>query len=352
MSPEKLKILLVGWGYPPKIDGGLDIHIYHLFQELQKNEEFEVKLALPEDRAPKRKNVIQVESGDGDMTWKARKISAEVAEIAENFDIVHTHDWFGAEAGFKAKKYADAAWISTIHSLSSNRNRGVSKDIEKMEKISVEESDELIAVSKSLGEEISKEFGRNPRIIHNGFSEPELTGKNVKENLGIEGDMVFFVGRHAEQKGIEHLIYGFKKFLDDGNEASLVIGGEGHMTDALENFVEILGLKDEVFFTGFIPREELGDYYREADAFVSPSINEPFGLTITEALESGTQVLATESGVSELVEDDSITEISPDSDSISRGLKKTLEKDFRPSYSSRSWEDMSKEVSKVYRKLS
>ena len=352
MTSEKLKILLVGWGYPPKIDGGLDIHVYHLFQELRKKQDLEVKLALPEEKTLERDSIISIESGDGDMTWKARKISAEVAELAENFDIVHTHDWFGAEAGFKAKKYSDTVWVSTMHSLSSNRNRGISEDIAKLEKISAEESDELIAVSESLGEEISKEFGKESKIIHNGFSQPESSGKKVKEELEIDDDMIFFVGRHAEQKGIEHVLYGFKKFLENGNDASLVIGGEGHMTDALKNFVEILGLKQKVFFTGFIPREELGDYYREADAFVSPSINEPFGLTITEALESGTPVLATDSGVSELVGEGSITEISPDSDSISEGLEKALEKDFSPDYDSRSWSDMAEEVSEVYRRFS
>jgi len=161
--------------------------------------------------------------------------------------------------------------------------------------------------------------------------------------------MIFFVGRHAEQKGIEHLLYGFKKFLEDGKDASLVIGGEGHMTDSLKQFTEILGLEEKVFFTGFIPREELGDYYRDADAFVSPSINEPFGLTITEALESGTPVLATESGVSELVDDGSIVKIQPESDSISKGLSRALERKISPEFESRSWKDMSDEVMEVYR---
>lgn len=347
-----MKILLVGWGYPPEIDGGLDIHVYHLFKELEKNEELEVKLTLPAERAPERENIIPVETGDGDMTWRSREMSSEVAEIAEKFDIVHTHDWFGAEAGFKARKYSDTSWISTIHSLSSNRNRGVSEEIEKMEKMAAQESDSLIAVSESLADEIEEKFGRKSEVIYNGFSRPEASGKDVKEELGIDNDMIFFVGRHAEQKGIEHLLYGFKKFLEDGEDASLVIGGEGHMTDSLKQFTQILGLEEKVFFTGFIPREELGDYYRDADAFVSPSINEPFGLTITEALESGTPVLATESGVSEVVEDGSIVKIRPESDSISKGLSRALERNISPEFESRSWRDMSEEVLDVYKDFS
>ena len=351
MTDQKPKVLLTGWGYPPEIDGGLDIHVYHLFNELRKKEGIEVKLALPEENAPDREGIIPVETGEGDMTWKARKMSAEIAKKSEEFDIIHTNDWFGAEAGYKASKYSDTTWISTLHSLVSSRTHGTSDKIKEMEKVATEEPDKLIAVSEGLRDDIEKEFDAEASVIHNGFSQPSSRGKDVKEELGIEEDMVFFVGRHAEQKGIEHLLYGFKKFLENGNEASLVIGGDGHMRGPLEKFSDLLGIDDKVFFTGFIPSEELGDYYREAEAFVSPSINEPFGLTITEALESGTKVLATESGVNELLSSEAITEIRPESDSIAEGLETALEKEKMPEYESRSWEEMAEEVLEAYRQF-
>ncbi|MFB6180311.1 MAG: hypothetical protein ABEJ93_00375 [Candidatus Nanohalobium sp.] len=66
------KILLVGWGFPPKIDGGLDIHVKHLFEELREKD-VEVELALPEDRAPDREGIVPVETGDRDMVQRSRK---------------------------------------------------------------------------------------------------------------------------------------------------------------------------------------------------------------------------------------------------------------------------------------
>lgn len=346
-----LKILLTGWNYPPEIEGGLDIHVYHLFQELLKEDGVEVDLALPRENAPDRNNILSIETGEGDMIWKSRKMSSKIAEIAGEYDIIHTHDWFGSESGFKAAKYADTTWITTIHSLHSSRTRGRSEEIEKLEKIAVNQSDHLIAVSENLKDDISEKFARNPKVVHNGFSSPSSKGKDVKDALDISGDMVFFVGRHAEQKGIEHLLYGFKKFLMQDSEATLVIGGDGHMRDSLEQFAELLGLEKNVIFSGFIPSEELGDYYIAAEVFVSPSINEPFGLTITEALESDTKVLATENGVNELVPTDSIIEIEPESDSIAEGLQKALEKDSTPKYNTRTWSDMTEEILDIYRKL-
>jgi len=96
------KILMTGWGYPPKIDGGLDIHVKHLFEQLLSSE-IQVDLALPKDRAPEKENVIPIEVGDGDMVQQSRRLSQQVAKLAKDYDIVHTHDWFGAEAGFKKK---------------------------------------------------------------------------------------------------------------------------------------------------------------------------------------------------------------------------------------------------------
>lgn len=343
------KILLVGWGFPPNIDGGLDIHVKNLFEELEKKD-INVTLVLPEEYAPDRKNIIGVETS-GEIVQRTRDLSAGVAKIAKEYDIVHTHDWLGAEAGFKARKYGGAKWVSTLHSLSSNwsRNETSWKEVEELEKVAATEPDKLLAVSKKLADEIEEEYGVKAEAIHNGFSIPKSSGKKVKRDLEIDGKMIFFVGRHAEQKGIEHLLYGFKKFLED-DEAELVIGGDGYMRESLEEFTEMLGIEENVHFVDYIPSKELGDYYSTADLFVSPSINEPFGLTITEALESGTPVLATENGVSEIYSE-FIIETSPDSEKIAEGIKKGLEIDREIDVDSRKWGDMAEEIIEAYKNL-
>lgn len=344
------KILMVGWGYPPKIDGGLDIHVKHLFEELEETD-IDVNLALPEGRAPEENDVIEVETGEGDMVQRARQMSSKIPEIAESFDVVHTHDWFGAEAGFKAKKYSDCSWVSTIHSLSSDRGGGFG-ELEKLEEVAVEEPDRVLTVSNRLGEKFQEQFEVEPVVVRNGSSRPEKSGRNVREELGIEDqDMIFFVGRHAEQKGVKNLLYGFRKFLDSGGDAILVMGGNGHLRKSLEEFAEILGIEKKIAFEGFIPDEELGDYYSAAEVFVSPSKSEPFGLTITEALEMGTTVVATDSGAEEILEEGSVVKIQPESDSIAEGIRRGLEKDSTPEKPGRSWQDMAEEILDVYREL-
>jgi len=345
----KPKILIVGWGFPPKIDGGLDIHVHHLFKELEK-QELDVSLALPAERAPERPKIISLETGEGDMVERSRRMSQKVAEIAGDFDIIHTHDWFGAEAGFKSKKYSDVKWVSTVHSLAGGRTRKPDERLEKLEKVAIEQSDLSITVSRKLQKEISEKYGKEPEIVYNGFSKPASSGIDIKKRYGIEDEMFFYVGRHAEQKGLEHLIYGFRKVLEERENAKLVLGGEGHLTGSLKKFVEILGIQNNVVFTGFIPREELGDYYSAADVFVSPSVNEPFGLTITEALESNTPVVATKNGVEEIT-DSGIVSVRPNSDSIKKGVLEALKNGSVENLESRGWEEMTEELLNYYNSL-
>lgn len=339
-----MKVLLLGWGYPPKIDGGLDIAVKELFEGL-KNERIDVDLMLPAERAPKKENIIPVEV-EGDMVSKAEQLSRKAAEKASEYDIIHTHDWFGAEAGFKSKKYSDTEWISTFHSLSSSRSRTPSKELEKLEEIAVKNSDKVVAVSDKLSQEVEEKYDRRPVTVYNGFSKPK---EGQKINFDTEKSVFFYVGRHAEQKGLDHLIYGFKKYLEN-NEGLLVLGGDGHMKESLEDFVKMLGIEENVRFEGFIPDRELGGYYKSAEVFVSPSINEPFGLTISEALSTGTKILCTESGINELLPNEAITLVEADSDSIAEGLENSLQKD-EVDISGRSWDEMTKEYIELYKKL-
>ncbi|MFB6245817.1 MAG: glycosyltransferase family 4 protein [Candidatus Nanohaloarchaea archaeon] len=342
-----MKVLMVGWGFPPDIDGGLDIHVSELFKQLRSSSEVEVDLALPEKRAPDINGIMPVKTGKGDMIQRARNMSQEIANMSGEYDVLHSHDWLGAEAGFKAKKYSNIGWITTFHSLSSGRSRSSSERIERMEKAAAEGADRLVAVSNSLAKEVNDRYGVKPDVIHNGFRKPSTRGVDVKKMLGIEEEMIFYVGRHAEQKNIELLLRAFKK-LDRG---TLVIGGRGHLTEALQSFAKMLGVEDDVKFVGFVPDGELGDYYASADVFVSPSRNEPFGLTIAEAACCGTPVVSTESGVHEVLPDDSYFRCEPNSDSMRENIQAALGSETEP-VEPRSWSKVAEELENVYREIS
>ncbi|MGM0592820.1 MAG: glycosyltransferase family 4 protein, partial [Halobacteriota archaeon] len=106
-----------------------------------------------------------------------------------------------------------------------------------------------------------------------------------------------------------------------------------------------------VEFVGYIPEPELGDYYASADLFVSPSLSEPFGITITEALSVGTRVVATESGVAELLPDECVVTVEPDSKSIAAGVQRALAIPGEPDFEPRTWGEVVDQTITFYERI-
>ena len=344
MSPS---VLMLGWGYPPNVTGGLDVHVGELFSGLRDDLGVEAKLILPAELAPDDEPGVEgVDTGDGDIVTRVGRLEERFVELAPDYDVIHTHDWFGYGPGRSAARASDATWVSSFHSLASDRNIDPPKREVETERRLANAADTNIAVSEITRGNIRELYDADSRVVYNGFSTPEFSGKDVRADLGIEGEMLFFVGRHTDQKGISHLLYAMKKLR--GRDVTLVVGGSGHQTDQLKRFTELAGIEDRVEFVGYVPESELGDYYAAADAFVSPSFSEPFGITITEALEAGTQVVATPAGVREVLPDGCLVEVETDSESIVDGLYTALNRETPPEYERREWSAVAEDTLAVY----
>jgi glycosyltransferase involved in cell wall biosynthesis len=133
----------------------------------------------------------------------------------------------------------------------------------------------------------------------------------------------------------------------EGLEAELLVAGSGHREQALRRLAELIGVNQKVEFAGFVDSAELGDYYRAADVFVSPSMSEPFGLTITEALSCGTPVVSTGAGALELASSGAL-EVERNSDAIRNGVRKVLEAGPDAGIERREWRDVAEEYEQIY----
>jgi glycosyltransferase involved in cell wall biosynthesis len=340
---------MLGWGFPPNVSGGLDTAVAELYEQFDARDDVEIDLVLPAEYAPEGSdNIHGVETGEGDVATRINRLSGAFVDRAADADVVHTHDWFGYGSGSRAQRSHDVTWVTTFHSLTVDRNRNPpEREVETEQRI-VDRADHLIAVSNLVAQDIRHEYGGESHVIHNGFSSVELTGRDIKAELGIDGTMLFFVGRHTHQKGLSHLLYAVSKLRSD---VTLVVGGTGHLTDQLERFVDLLDIEDCVEFVGYVPEAELGDYYASADLFVSPSLAEPFGITIVEALSVGTRVVACESGAAEVLPDGCIVEVEADSDPIAAGIERALAAGPIPEYEPRTWATVADEHVAFYEEI-
>ena len=344
------KVLMLGWGFPPNVTGGLDTAVGELFGRLRERDGVEVELVLPAEYAPEDRDGIHgVPTGDGDIITRIGRLSGTFVEHAADADVVHTNDWFGYNPGSRAQSSHEVEWVTTFHSLSSDRNAEPPEREKRTEQRVVNRSDHLVAVSEFTARKIAHEYGGDAGVIRNGFSSVEPTGRDLKAELGIDGAMLFFVGRHTDQKGLSYLLYALRKLRRD--DVTLVIGGTGHLTAQLKRFVELLGVEDRVRFVGYVPEGELGDYYAGADLFVSPSLSEPFGITIVEALSAGTRVVAGPSGASEVLPADCLIEVEPNSDAVADGIEHALSLDSPIEYDVRTWDEVADEHTAFYERI-
>lgn len=97
-------------------------------------------------------------------------------------------------------------------------------------------------------------------------------------------------GRLAAEKGFDMLLEAFALVFRRGVSAHLVIAGEGPDRQALERKARELGVKDNVWFPGWI--EDIGWLLEAAGVFVLSSRYEGFGLVLAEALAAGAPVVA------------------------------------------------------------
>ncbi len=122
--------------------------------------------------------------------------------------------------------------------------------------------------------------------------DPERT-KMIRREFGVGPDerLVIYVGRIAEEKALDIVIEGFEKAEAKNSSIRLLVVGGGPDLDRLKEIVSEKGIRN-VMFAGPKPADEVADYYRSADFFVSASLSETQGMTFVEAMASGLPMMA------------------------------------------------------------
>jgi len=117
------------------------------------------------------------------------------------------------------------------------------------------------------------------------------TGSNANWPVEDADFRLLFVGKPTRRKGIDVLATSVADLIKSNNtiSPSVVILGRDQPPDFLKGHP---GLKN-MNFLGQVPRRDLAQYYRTADAFVTPSYYESESTVMIEALACGTPVVAT-----------------------------------------------------------
>ena len=245
--------------------------------------------------------------------FEATKVAREV-----KLDIVHTQTEFAL--GMIGKYVAHQLKIPAIHTYHTmyedylhyvlNGHLLRPYHVKQFTNAYLKNMDGVIAPSKRV-EALLKRYRVNipMRVIPTGVdinSLNKLETVDVRKELDIPDDVpvLLTLSRVAEEKKIDRILNAMPEILDEFPETRLVIAGDGPDMDVLQEQVERLTLEDSVIFTGDIPHDDVGSYYKMADLFVSASDTETQGLTYIEALASGTRCVVYDTDYTEHVFDD------------------------------------------------
>jgi len=102
--------------------------------------------------------------------------------------------------------------------------------------------------------------------------------------------------RLIRRKNVAGLLRAFAMYRQRAKSApcDLVVLGDGPERGALQDLALEIGVGDSVHFMGFRQYPDLPAFYALATAFVLPSLTEPWGLVVNEAMACGVPVLASE----------------------------------------------------------
>ena len=167
-------------------------------------------------------------------------------------------------------------------------------------------ADAIIINSESLRAEIEQYLQVDDRkfkliyeaVDHELFKPGDAAAARAKvASHGVTKPFVLFVSSLWPYKNCDGLLRAWALARGELGDRQLAIVGSGRDQEylaSLHSLAAELGISGDVVFVGGVPLEETVSFYRAADAFVYPSLNETFGLPLLEAMACGCPVVTSD----------------------------------------------------------
>ena len=240
----------------------------------------------------------------------------------ENFDVIHVHLPFTANIFVTLDKKIGNKMVYTAHigeekkrfKLDSNETHSIlrffSPDIYLMKRVK-----KTVVLNEQLKNKLirlGKIEQKKITVIGNGVDTKELAPTKVSDELKGKAKekykifenrtVIFFSGIINRRKGVEYLVKAADILINklSYKELMFILSGDPKIdevfTKNIISFIKRRKLERHVKLLGFIPYEDLKVLYSICDIFVLPSLEEGFGIALTNALSFGKPVIGTKVG--------------------------------------------------------
>ncbi|MGI4790074.1 MAG: glycosyltransferase family 4 protein [Janthinobacterium lividum] len=237
------------------------------------------------------------------VDWNAARVLAKRLKSGET-DIIHAHNGRTALAAALAVRLAGRGrCVMTQHFLKPNHaaQQGPKAAVSRAaHHWVVGQISRILAISEAVRQAMLAR-GEAPdskiTVVPNGISAPSSgNAAETRQSLGIGPNtpLVVCAARLEREKDIASLVTAMQSVRKSIPEARCLIAGEGSQKADLKAQIESLELLGTVTLLGF--RSDATALMAAADVFVLPSLAEPFGLVLLEAMALGRPVIATRAG--------------------------------------------------------
>jgi glycosyltransferase involved in cell wall biosynthesis len=174
---------------------------------------------------------------------------------------------------------------------------------------SVNKARHIIAVSRQTADDLCHFWGIDQNkisVIHNGVSAeftpaPADRVEHFRRRHALPARFFLYLGTLEPRKNLPLLIRAYARWRAETTAANreirlVIAGGKGWFYDQIFALVTQLHLEEAILFPGYVPTDELPEWYRAAEVFIYPSLFEGFGLPVLEAMACGTPVICSDTG--------------------------------------------------------
>lgn len=291
-----MRILQVTPRYPPHT-GGVETHVKELAERMvERGHEVMVVTADAGEDVENRetRNGVKIRRFSGFAPGGAFHVAPSLVRAVReaNPDLVHAHNYHSLPVFFAALGKNDAKFVVTSHYHGASADSVRDKLLSLYRPLggwAVRRADARIAVSEWERDQLRADFGVEATVIPNGLNTERFVDATPEER---DTPYLLCVGRLEEYKGVQHAI----RALSELPEYDLLVAGSGDFRDELERIATNAGVESRVEFLGFVEDERLPALYAGADAYLTLSEFESYGMTVAESLASGTPCVVREAG--------------------------------------------------------
>ena len=234
-----------------------------------------------------------------------------LASSAMDYPILHTQDCISGRAACRVRDSAGCGVtpapvvLRTVHHVDDF----TTQSLIDCQRQAIAEPDQLLVVSEHWRDILSREYGVQAQVVHNGVDAARYRSADkalpavLRQRAGAAGrPLILAVGGIEPRKGSDTLVQAVSSLKLSGHRPVLAVVGGHSFQDyrayrdrVLSQLPDLnLRLGEDVALLGTVPDAELPGWYAAADVLAFPSTKEGWGLAVLEAMSAGLPVITSD----------------------------------------------------------